>query len=452
LLVAAIAATLTSAHAQTYRITGTLTDTTQSAPIPHGHLSATPDKPCQPSAKDPETDSDPDGRFTLAVPCAGTWRLTADAPNFAPQTFEQHDAYSTGIVLSPAQSSMDLAFRITPKSSITGFVLDEIGDPVRDAKVTLLSASDAEPKPVGSATTDDRGFYEFPNLLPGSYQVAVQTQPWYALAAHPPRRFNIEPTPASDSAPTDPSLDLTYPITWFPGVADPASAGTLELAGGGAQQADIHLSPIPSIHLILPGTGGASGRPLGFEAGRRPATLPPIQQISPLGETEFRPTSVNVNADGSINIAGFSPGTYALTHMGPRSRDAASQEIFDIQKDSPRTLNLPSTRTAAASPADPTLQLNGKAFIQHNPAQGAMLLLVPTALNETHITRAQTNTDGSFTFEHLAPGNYILVAIDHGWSVDWRTPATLTPYLLRGTPVHLTNSTTLKQPLEAESP
>ncbi len=105
-------------------------------------------------------------------------------------------------------------------------------------------------------------------------------------------------------------------------------------------------------------------------------------------------------------------------------------------------------QVTVAGPATITLhmankhaQLDGMSRIGGEPAAGAMVLVVPATFgiagSLTAIMRTETNTDGSFRFASVTPGPYILVAIDHGWDVDWRNPATLGSFLVHGVPVNL---------------
>ena len=90
------------------------------------------------------------------------------------------------------------------------------------------------------------------------------------------------------------------------------------------------------------------------------------------------------------------------------------------------------------------------------PVAGAMVLLVPASYGSpgslAEVRRAQTATDGSFTLQHLPSGPYLLVALAHGWEVDWRDPATLAKYLAEGTPLTLPEAGTLKQTISAVEP
>ncbi len=460
-----------------YRITGIILSATEGTPIPHARLTAEPDHPC-PKPAPADTTADDQGHFVLTLACPNTWRLTAEAPNFASQSYEQHGPYSTGIVLTTTQPAYDIAFRMTPNSIITGFITDEAGEPIREAKVSLLRAEPGPdpPHPIANTTTDDLGSYEFPNLLPGDYQIAVQAQPWYAAAGRGGIRVNSLPNapPAGQNA-TDPSLDLTYPITWFPGVITREGASFIPLAGGATQQADLRLTPIPSIHVLIPPNAApGSGSEQGGD-GRRPITIPQMERLSELGPSDFRPTSVTIAPDGSLDLGGFAPGSYGLS----RFRSRGEQQTFNLAPDSPRTVE-PTITTAPAEDSDNPganhrrdfhdrhgdadrdqprtqtvgLTLSGIATLAGKPASGTLLLLIPatTARTPQSVPRQQSNTDGSFTFARLTPGRYILIAMQNGWNLDLRNPATLASYLIHGQPISLITAITLHQPIPVQTP
>src|SRR5207237_3429881 len=109
---------------------------------------------------------------------------------------------------------------------------DTSGDPVSHATVYLFrQAEDFGEGPVvpaGTVTTNDLGQYEFANLPTGSYLLAVQAQPWYAVNLNP-----VEPSGSLGvSGPTDPSLRVAYPVTYYPGVTDAAQASAILLRPG----------------------------------------------------------------------------------------------------------------------------------------------------------------------------------------------------------------------------
>jgi hypothetical protein len=100
--------------------------------------------------------------------------------------------------------------------------------------------------------------------------------------------------------------------------------------------------------------------------------------------------------------------------------------------------------------------LSGIATMDGKPSVGAMVLLVPITIEDPNsinlLRQDQTNTDGSFDIANVLPGQYILVAIDHGWQINWGDPSTLRRYLMQGVPLELKPSAIVKQNVPAQAP
>jgi hypothetical protein len=548
------AAQIQSKPTAPYRITGTVVSSIGQSPVPRCHLNAAlivRDSFANrrfPTPLDP-FDCDERGRFSIALPSAGSWRLTASARGFITQAYEEHELFSSAIVLTTAKPTMELQFQISPAATITGMVVDEAGEPVRTAQVSLQLVpplgSDGVPRVRrirSSSRTDDRGIYELPQIAPGDYRVSIQAQPWYAAAAQHQN--------ATDSAPLDPSLDLAYPVTWFPGVDDPEHAETITVHAGDTRQADFHLAPIPSVHLHILPRPGITG-----ENGRSILPVPMVQQIIPgVGQT-FVPVSVHTDSQGEMDIGGLAPGLYQVRASGfgqqgvPSLVDLTSGPAHTLDLNSPSNeakvafhfdgLAEPDSRSVQVSLLDtitgqgvflpndsegglgnlhrpeqkepdadravevlpgryevvlqgrPNLYLTGMsakgaevagryvtmppgistltlhiasgratvtgiASFQDKPSVGAMILLVPTTIEDPNglriLRRDQTNTDGSFDLADVIPGQYILVAIDHGWQINWSDPSTLRRYLAQGVPIDLASGANVRQNLNVQAP
>src|SRR5437016_5001416 len=72
------------------------------------------------------------GTFEFLNLAPGKYSLTAQARGYPPQAFEQHSGFSTAIAVGENKVSTDLVFRLQPEGSITGRILDEHNEPVRD--------------------------------------------------------------------------------------------------------------------------------------------------------------------------------------------------------------------------------------------------------------------------------------------------------------------------------
>jgi hypothetical protein len=68
-----------------------------------------------------------------------------------------------------------------------------------------------------------------------------------------------------------------------------------------------------------------------------------------------------------------------------------------------------------------------------------MVVLVPAARTTSDLDaldglfrRDQSDSDGSFSLRDVVPGQYILVAIEDGWTLDWAEPQVIARYLPAG--------------------
>ena len=121
-----------------------------------------------------------------------------------------------------------------------------------------------------------------------------------------------------------------------------------------------------------------------------------------------------------------------------------------------RFVTVPGEWTLNLHVADGRASVTGVASRGGKPSVGAMVLLVPATLGNPEglniIRRDQTNTDGSFDLNDVLPGQYILIAIDQGWQVNWKDASTLNGYMLHGIPVELHSAASVKEEIEAQAP
>ena len=105
----------------------------------------------------------------------------------------------------------------------------------------------------------------------------------------------------------------------------------------------------------------------------------------------------------------------------------------------------------AATLARGTTALHGYAERNGKGLGGAMVFLVPRdpARHDLY-RRDQTSTDGSFTLNRVIPGDYTVVAIENGWTLDWGRPEVLAPYAAGGIRVRVTGQRTLDLPTYVE--
>lgn len=107
--------------------------------------------------------TDEEGRFALTV-VPGTSHIVASKTGY-----ERRDVAVPG-------ASQGLDIRLRPGAALSGRVIDELGDPVQNARMSAQGAA-AAPNEAAAATTqtDDRGEYRLASLPAGRYIVSAMT-------------------------------------------------------------------------------------------------------------------------------------------------------------------------------------------------------------------------------------------------------------------------------------
>jgi hypothetical protein len=173
------------------------------------------------------------------------------------------------------------------------------------------------------------------------------------------------------------------------------------------------------------------------------------------GEGGFagRAESRNPTADRIIEVP---PGRYEvvlqgrptlyLTGLSAKGAQASGRYVTVSAGETTLTVHVASGRA----------NLSGIATLEGKGVLGAMVLLVPITIEEPDsigfLRQDQTNTDGSFDIQNVIPGQYILVAIDRGWQINWGDRSTLRRYLTHGVPIELKPSAAMKQNINAQTP
>jgi hypothetical protein len=462
--------------------------------------------------------TDADGNFSIPGLAAGKYPLTASRRGFRTAYYDEHDGFNTAIVTGPGQDTEHLVFRLAPGAVIYGTVTGDGGDPEQNANVVLFrrdpTAPSRPPKQAEGTSTDDTGAYEFSDLAPGDYFVAVGTQPWYAIRGTPDTAQTVEN-----------NLDVAYPVTFFDSTTDEASATALSMTAGSRVEANISLHAVPALRIRLTGP-------------RRQDAGPGIELRQTVFGADF-PAQVDVQGsqNGPPEIVGLAPGHYELDTTNPphaMELDASSSMDVDPSSGAPSQAVEGTVRMADGSPpgemslllarrdsegsqlnamlhrgkfrfegvppgvwmlsaasvqgsisvasitgsgAGPANQItvrdqpltigvtlsrsqtrvDGFARKDGKAAPGALIVLVPRDLAAyTALVRLdQSDSDGSFSLPDVAPGRYTVVAIVDGWKLDRQDPSVIARYLPGGEPVTIGTQSSavvqLPRPVEAVS-
>jgi hypothetical protein len=307
-----------------YRIAGTVVSKTDGHPLARARIVLRDTKD---SRKFESQVTAEDGKFDFPGIPAGKYSLNGAKRGFITAAYDQHDQFSTAIVTGAGIDTEALVLRLAPAAVISGKILDESGEPVRHASVTLYyedhSSGVDQIHQSRGAQTDDQGAYEIPSLTPGTYFLSANAKPWYAV--HPqtdppgsrPRRNSPPEAPEN----FDRSLDVAYPLTYYSDVTEADSATPIPLRGGEHLQVDIHLNPVPSLHLLF-------HVPI---LGNHGYAIPQLEQPAFDGSTFFQGDSTRVISPGLVEMAGVPAGRYNIRINQPGG--SVRMNGVDVTKD-----------------------------------------------------------------------------------------------------------------------
>jgi hypothetical protein len=357
-----IAQTATAPQASTpsngYRIAGTVTSKTDGHPLARTRITV---RDVKDSQKFESLVTAEDGKFDFTGVPAGKYSLTGAKRGFISASYDQHDQFSTAIVTGAGLDTESLALRLAPAARIAGKILDESGEPVRHASVTLYyddhSSGVDQIHQIRTAQTDDQGAYEIPSLTPGTYFLSATAKPWYALhpssnppSSNPPSSNPLDRRRRDQSAPSenfDRSLDVTYPLTYYSDVTDSDSATPISMHGGEHVQVDIHLNPVPSLHLLfrVPSNGNN-----GF-------AFPQLEQPSFDGSTFLNGEATSMVSPGLVEVTGIPAGRYNV-HINLNGPGTATElNGIDVSKDGEE---IDTSRAEALSTVRVSAQVSGE--------------------------------------------------------------------------------------------
>jgi protocatechuate 3,4-dioxygenase beta subunit len=355
---------------------------------------------------------------------------------------------------------------------------------------------------VNTATTDDTGAYELSNIAAGEYFLAVVADPWYAVhdgtaakrnsaldVVYPVTyfdstseeqsatpidlsggmrqevNFSLHAVPAlrlSIAVPRKPDGSLVRPelqqtifgnviASQSAGFLDALQTGSVEMGGIAPGQYELTQGDPPHIvdlnltasQQVDPESGSSEGSLRGTVRMISGSGLPE-QLTMTLDRIDSGPGQGQYVADagrGSFEFVRVPPGDYALSATGaekaiPVVAVGAGARLYAGNTITVRE-RMPEI-TVALSPAETRIQgfakKDGKGFA------GAMMVLLPRnpAQWRSLTRRDQTDSDGSFGFRDVAPGQYTVVAIEDGWPLDWTSSTVMARYLPAGTNVTVT--------------
>ncbi len=345
-----------------------------------------------------------DGHFSFEGLVPGKYTLSAQRKGYLPRAYKQHGQFSTAIIVGADLDTGNLRFALLPDAAISGRVLDEMNEPVRNAQVLLfrqgLSLGTRGTRQESSTSTDDRGQFRFAHLAAGTYFVAVSARPWYAQPVTHQRMVT------GDSSGTitevlitngEPELDVLYPVTFFPNATDFSGAAPITLGAGDAEAADITLHPVPALHMTI--RAASAGESEGMWAQVSQPLIAGAQNQVPVNSQQIAP--------GVLEISGLPPGRLSV-RLGTSKDGNMAYRSQNVQLAGDMDINAAETM-ASASVSGSFKTDDGSPL-----SQPARLQLRSKASGEILFLHADAGKESKFSELDLAPGIYDVAVVSPG--------------------------------------
>ena len=418
------AAPTASAPPSTSRISGRVIDAVTGQPLASAVVaidsSNPPDSPNSPDSTRAEVAA-ADGSFVFADVLPGKYVLSARHRGYIAQTYQQHESFTTAIVVGPGFESENLIFGLRPGGSISGEIADESDDPIRHADVMLFHLTFAGGMRrtflIQRTATDDEGHYRFAHLIPGTYFVGVAAQPWYAQhnVRHRVKQESqgIAERGLQPVTERNQNLDVVYPVSFFANASDLAGAAAITLRSGDTGIADFRMRPVPALHLLVKTSVADPGQ------GEQ------VQVMQPLAEDSSVPIPVGFTqvAPGLVEVTGVPPGRLNLgvntSHGNEWTRRSQSVQVssdaeIDATQNGSSVVVSGSLKMEDASPLPQPARVllrsfsNGQAFdatvsgtgefsFKNNPVETGnyeLIIIEPQALFIRNLTSSGAKTSG----------------------------------------------------------
>jgi len=365
-----------------------------------------------------------DGSFVFTQMPADRYVLRARRKGYVEQMYLQHERFTSAILAGPNLNTENLVFPLAPEGVISGEVTDEAGEPVQSARMLLFREESVNGRHVKhlqtQKTTDDEGQYRFTSLPSGSYYLAVSAEPWYTAYA---RAFSRGRAASQKPGQRGSSLDLVYPITYYPNATDASGAASIRVDAGGSARADMRLAPVPALHMRLE-IGEANPQSYTQVMVKQPV-LGTYQDQS---QVPTRPLvsdrAPKDGEDGEDGDASQSSGTLVMEIEGLRPGPSVVQVITDSSGDARQSGKV--SKSVALDPADgQTLDVRGIApagvvsgTVQSegsaSPLPGARVLLRNASKGNAFGEASDSAGNFSFSSDEIEPGVYEIFAVAPG--------------------------------------
>jgi hypothetical protein len=387
--------------------------------------------------------SDDEGRYRIEGLPAANYTITASKTGYVDGVHGQRrpGAPGTPVALADGQQVTAINVGLMRGGVITGHVVDEDGDPLAQAIITVhrqqFVRGERQLTPAGVDQSDDRGQFRVFGLPPGDYFVSATAGGIERLAQQFLPMLGMGGAAAAETT--------GYAATYYPGVIEAGQAARVRLEPGqevAGIDFPLQLVPLATVRgvvaggaatvMLLPegsggaagaGPGGGRGGGRGVMAGLGAGGLGAAIGAAVGGALRGGALRATTQADGSFVIPNVTPGRYtvvAVSGQGGGRGGAAGPSASAVQP-----LTVSGSEISVALTLAPGVSASGTVTLE---AGGANVPSAFTAfrVNVTPLGAAaavprigrtpETTERGEFTISDLVPGRYLVTGTPpRGW-------------------------------------
>jgi hypothetical protein len=342
------------------------------------------------------TSTDADGKFEFKEVVAGRYNVSAAKGSYVALQYGQLRPFEPGkpLEILAAQTLEKVDFALPKGAILTGRVLDEFGDALPDAMVSVqryqnMGGQRRLIQAGRTSTTNDVGEFRIFAVPPGQYYLSVTMRPGGMMG--------------------DTDDRSGYAATYFPGTTNIAEAQKVTVAVGQVVS-DMNMTLMPTRVSRIAGTAvDSQGRPMSGMVMAVPRTDSMMVMFGPPSQ---------IKADGSFVVSGLAPGRYMLQVRGPMGDGESAVADVTVSGDDVNGVRLVATKPTA---------LAGRVIVDPAAAQALRPSSVRLGLQPTQMDMmmmgmpsppAVLNDDLTFELK-AAPGQFrvTMFAQPPGWAI-----------------------------------
>lgn len=345
----------------------------------------------EPSARKPlTTKTDANGRFQFTSVEPGMY--TVSAKREAYMDTQGRWGSPTPFQVAEEQQVKDVVLKLVPLAVVSGHVLDENGDPIPQAQVTVLrygyESGGKRLVPSAATQTNDLGEFEIINLGPNRYYFEVTG----------PRIGNVPPHTRWTRR------EEAYQITFYPNAREIADAAPTDVTPGAhVGGIDFRLRKVPAYHIHGRVAGRAGGEPHTFDRFTVNASGGRAGGIFQSG----------LEPDGSFDIGGVASGWYEVSYsravMGKSeiSYPAQSVHVADADVNGVVFGERPEVEVSGSITVEGASPSTIFVYVALSPSKGAFSAGAGTAADGTFHIKSAPMEVCSLDLRSLPDGYYV---------------------------------------------